>query len=222
MDERIAELQGLLDSAVHFLARVSSGLSEVGQLGLAEGETIERVGTAPPFSFPWPGKPERYSKATTWRIRGARGSVDVTVGHGRRRAWGRDRRRVVVFGPPALGVWTRYPSARFHRDGSGADVGCVRPDPSRPRRILRDGDALPHYENQTVARADELLGSIRTGASLASSWRTTRQSSDMVTTWRVSRIGCEGEGMDGLNRTDSCEHKVVVKIDGVPIEAYEC
>jgi hypothetical protein len=166
MGQRIAQLQNQLDAALEMLAGVRSGLSELAKLGPQDEATVERIGTAAPFSFPWPSEPEKYTRATIWRIRAERGSVDVTVGRTRRRAWGRNRRRVVVFGPAAQGVSTRYPWAEFTETDHG-QMSAIVPDPESPRRILRDGDALPpHYRGKTVARVDELFGSIRSGGSL--------------------------------------------------------
>jgi hypothetical protein len=165
VDERLPSFERHLDEAIGILRELRQELRDM-QSGKVDTSGFERVGPAKPFTFQWPATPERYSTATAWRVTDGSRAWSIVAGQARRRVWGRDRRRVVVFGPAGPRSSLLYPWAEFAETDS-KKMSAVVPDPDRPRRILREGDALPsYYEGKTVARADELFGSIANGASL--------------------------------------------------------
>jgi hypothetical protein len=165
MDERLQSFERHLDEAIQILRGLRQELADM-QPDKVDTSTVERVGPAKPFTFRWPAATERFSRSTAWRVTDGSRAWSVVVGHARRRVWGRNRRHVVVFGPAGPRSARLYPWAEFV-ETDAKTMSAVVPDPDRPRRILRDGDSLPsYYEGNSVARADELFGSIANGASL--------------------------------------------------------
>jgi hypothetical protein len=136
----------------------------------AGAETIEAIGPIEPFAFTWPANygSEDFTSGTAYRISSLVGGASVVVGWTTRRAWGRDRRRAVVFHRvrPGDGPGRWYPWTEFVETDTGR-FGASIPNPQRPRAILREGEPLPpRFTRQGVARADEVFDSIREGASL--------------------------------------------------------
>jgi hypothetical protein len=164
MSSEIERLQGRLDQAMAILTDVRSKLADLSRP--AEETAFERAGPARRFTFRWPNVRESYPEATAWTITSGSRAVEVKVGRTRRRAWDRNRRRWVVFGPAGPRSTAIYPWAEFVETDDG-QMSAVVPDPEHPRRILREGDPVPpRYRGERLARADELFGSIANGASL--------------------------------------------------------
>jgi hypothetical protein len=139
------------------------------QASTGTAEDVEALGPLGPFDFPWPAQygTEHFDSATAYRL----ASLDessVIVGWTRRLAWGRDRRRAVVFHRKNISDEPRqwYPLTEFVETDTGVFAAQV-PDPEQPRAILRDGQSLPRrFSGKVIARADEVFDSVRKGPSL--------------------------------------------------------
>jgi hypothetical protein len=131
---------------------------------------VEMLGSVGPFVFHWPADygSENFDSGTAYRLAVLDDQSSVIVGWTTRQAWGRDRRRAVVFHRMrALDDPRRwYPWTEFVETDSGG-YGASIPNPDRPRGILRDGAVLPaRFTGRTTARADEAFEPVRNGASL--------------------------------------------------------
>jgi hypothetical protein len=135
----------------------------------ADDDRPTRVRLLDPFDFRWPviGS-ERFENASVFEIPTATTSAQAVLGWTTRDAWGRSRRRAVVFGYSGTDSTPErwYPWTEFVETDDGR-FGATIPDPSRPRATLKDGDPLPTgFAGLSVERSDELFESIRKGPSL--------------------------------------------------------
>ncbi len=80
-----------------------------------------------------------------------------------RDAWGRIRKRVVIFGESgsSLYPWTEFVETDDERYAAGIS------DPAHPRALLKHGAAIPErFHAATVERTDQLFEGVRQGPSL--------------------------------------------------------
>lgn len=120
------------------------------------------------WEFRWPdGSVEQMDAGREYRLRSGERIVAARLGWTRRRAWGRDRRRWIVF--LALGrrrTGALYPAAEFVETDQGEAAASI-PDPAHPRALLTAGRQTPaRFDRATVRRADEVFGRIKRGPSL--------------------------------------------------------
>jgi hypothetical protein len=160
-------LHAAVDHIIDELATEQTVAAPAAQDG---SEPVEAIGPLEPFTFAWPANygSEDFSAATAFRLSTLVGEAAVIIGWTTRHAWNADRRRAVVFhrARPEDAPTKWYPWTEFVETDTGRFAASI-PSPQRPRAILRDGDPLPsRFSGQTVARSDEVFGSIREGASL--------------------------------------------------------
>lgn len=120
------------------------------------------------WEFRWPdGTVERIEAGREYQLRSGERTVEARLGWTTRRAWGRDRRRWIVFLAVARrGAGSFYPVAEFVETDHGEAAASI-PDPARPRALLTAGRQTPaRFAGATVRRADEVFGRIRRGPSL--------------------------------------------------------
>lgn len=161
-------LKGRLHEAIDQIIDELLGQEQASSAEAAED--VERIGSIKPFTYHWPADygSEDFASATAYRISTLPGDASAIVGWTTRNAWGRDRRRAVVFlrAQPEDGPGRWYPWTEFVETDTNRFAAPI-PNPQRPRAIMRDTSALPtRFTGKTVARADEVFNSIREGASL--------------------------------------------------------
>lgn len=125
----------------------------------------EPIGT---WDFRWPdGSIERFDAGREYELRDGEGTVKARLAWTTRWAWGRDRRRGVVFIEVGReGSRSHYPAAEFVQTDAG-DFASTIPNPKRPRSLLSDGQEVPdRYRDAVVRRADEVFPHIKRGPSL--------------------------------------------------------
>jgi hypothetical protein len=116
------------------------------------------------FSYRWPsGDDEEFTKARWYSVadqgREHRGLVAWTE----REAWGRMRKRAVIFGESGSSL---YPWTEFVETDDGRYAAGIS-DPAHPRALLKHGAAIPdRFSTATVERTDQLFHGIRQGPSL--------------------------------------------------------
>lgn len=119
------------------------------------------------WTFDWPDKSPEVFQGRDFAVRANGQPLDVRLGWTTRRAWGRDRRRAVVFVRPASSRATGYYPATEFVETDTDRVAATIPDPSRPRSLLKDGDALPsRFDDAIVERADAVFRTIDEGPTL--------------------------------------------------------
>ena len=148
------------------LSRTQNGASAA-----AAGEDdVQRVGSIEAFDYNWPADygTEHFDSGTLYKLSALTGEATAIVAWTVRNAWGRDRRRAVVFHrmrhDDQPGRW--YPWTEFVETDTGRYAASV-PNPDRPRAIARDVTRLPaRFTGRTVMRSDAVFDSIREGGSL--------------------------------------------------------
>jgi len=167
MASDIAELREELVSAIDgVLSRFAGGPSNAPtndrDLRIEAAEVLEGE-----WTYRWPQGTETYTAGRWYRISWADRSTRVLVGWCIRKAWGRDRGRVVIFGQFGPATSTMYyPWAEFVEADDGSYVADV-PDPKAPRSLLKDGADLPAaLDGLTVRRNDECFETVQNGPSL--------------------------------------------------------
>jgi hypothetical protein len=133
-------------------------------------EHVDRLGAVGSFIFHWPADygSEQFESGNAYRPASLSDQSSVIVGWTTRRAWGRDRRRAVVFHRMRAGDAPKrwYPWTEFVETDNGKFAASI-PNPDRPRAMLKEGADLPaRFIDRATARSDEVFDSIRDGASL--------------------------------------------------------
>lgn len=119
------------------------------------------------WTYNWPDKSPEEFDGRDYEVRSRERTLHVRLGWTVRRAWGRDRRRAVVFvGPAAPADPTYYPATEFVETDDGRFAAAI-PDPSHPRSLVKEGADLPSwFARAVVERADALFRSIGEGPTL--------------------------------------------------------
>lgn len=117
-----------------------------------------------PFSYRWPdGNDEKFTKARWYSLADQGREHRVLVAWTVREAWGRMRKRAVVFGESGSSL---YPWTEFVETDDGRYAAGIS-DPAHPRALLKHGAAIPgRFSAATVERTDQLFRRIRQGPSL--------------------------------------------------------
>jgi hypothetical protein len=120
------------------------------------------------WTYEWPDKQmEQFTSGRSYDLSGSEGSLRVRLARTVRRAWGRDRGRVIVF--QELGNTSRsfYPLVEFVETDDHGSFASPVPDPTRPRALLAEASKLPtRFERKNVVRADSVFRTIDKGPSL--------------------------------------------------------
>jgi hypothetical protein len=117
-----------------------------------------------PFPYRWPdGNDEEFTNSR-WYILADHGlERRVLVAWTEREAWGRMRKRAVIFGKSGSSL---YPWTEFVETDDGRFAAGIS-DPAHPRALLKHGAAIPDwFSTATVERTDQLFHGIRQGPSL--------------------------------------------------------
>jgi len=161
----VQQLRDQLHSAVdatidRFLAGTLAPAVMTGGLDVVPGVTFTG------WTYNWPDKSPEDFDGRDYEVRSIDLTIQVRLGWTVRRAWGRDRRRAVVFVRPAPGGPSYYPATEFVETDDGRFAATI-PDPSHPRSLLKDGGALPAgFAQAVVERSDALFHSIAEGPTL--------------------------------------------------------
>ena len=116
------------------------------------------------FDYRWPGGNDEAFSESQWHILADQGRQHrVLVAWTEREAWGRMRKRAVVFGESGSSL---YPWTEFVETDDGRYAAGIS-DPAHPRALLKHGAAIPdRFATATVERTDQLFHGIRQGPSL--------------------------------------------------------
>ena len=134
--------------------------------GKPVGDGIEVTATEDhgPFQYRWPGgDDEAFSRSRWYSLKDQGREHRVLVAWTDREAWGRMRKRAVVFGESgnSLYPWTEFVETDDERYAAGIS------DPGHPRALLKDGAPIPNwFGTATVERTDKLFDGVRQGPSL--------------------------------------------------------
>ncbi len=104
------------------------------------------------FDYHWPLGEEHYTNVKTgeWKEEGAE-SVNVQIGECIREAFGRDRKRIIVF-------FDEYPNAEFVEIDKPGYVCTLLPGNPKPKGHLWEGDPiLPEWNQFTIRKQSELI-----------------------------------------------------------------
>jgi hypothetical protein len=161
--ERLHEsVNSLLDEFVRDSAPPRSG-------GFGAAVVVEDDGRGDDFSYVWPsGVREEFELVRRYRVDDSVATRRVIVGWTDREAWGRLRRRAVVFfarnerDQPQR--W--YPLTQFVETDEYPTYAATIPDPDQPRALLREGDDVPETFRENAMPAESLFKSVRAGSSL--------------------------------------------------------
>jgi hypothetical protein len=125
---------------------------------------IRKAGEQPPFPHTWPdGNDEEFSNARSYTVVDQGREHRAVVGWTDREAWGRMRRRAVVFGVSGR---SRYPWTEFVETDDGRYAAEI-PDPDHPRAVLKEGAPVPDwFATAAIERTDQLFRGTRKGPSL--------------------------------------------------------
>jgi hypothetical protein len=161
-----------LHSAVDEIVDRMFGSPSEGPAAVADDEELlvvpgESFGS---WTYRWPDQVEEGFASGQWyevQSQSREPIVRVRLAWTTRKAWGRDRRRAIVF--QQLGAEesnTYYPLTEFVETDDGRFASPI-PNPERPRALLADGAQLPaRFRDAAVERADGVFGSIENGPSL--------------------------------------------------------
>jgi hypothetical protein len=131
---------------------------------------VEFEGDNGPWTYRWPGSGgvEKFYESRWYKLATSNGRRRVLVAWAVRSSWGKaDRRRAIVFLQQGDADSQRfYPWTEFVETDDGRYAAPLV-DPTRPRKMLADGEPLPHrFDGLTVERSDRLFDSIQDGPSL--------------------------------------------------------
>jgi len=161
-----AKLQRLVDQA---LDEWFAPLTEQYITPVKESVVITDHGPVGPFKHLWPsGDWESYHEGREYEVtRGGR-RVLMKSGIGTRPAFGRARRRIVIFQRQGSVLDQLYPLAEFvETDSDDGGVAALVPDPRSPRKFLKHGDSPPQWcAGRRVDRTDRLFRSVQNGPSM--------------------------------------------------------
>jgi hypothetical protein len=119
------------------------------------------------WRYHWPDKSSEDYVGRDYSVHAGGRMLTARLGWTTRRAWGRDRRRAVVF--IRIGDAERasfYPATEFVETDDGRYASTI-PDPARPRSLLKEGTELPaRFRDATVERVDAVFTPIEDGPSL--------------------------------------------------------
>lgn len=117
-----------------------------------------------PFQYRWPdGNDEQFTKSRWYTIVDDAREHRALVAWTDREAWGRMRRRAVVFGESGASL---YPWTEFVETDDGRYAAGIS-DPNHPRALLKHGAVIPDwFRTARVERTDQLFNGIRQGPSL--------------------------------------------------------
>jgi len=162
LEEMRRQLHTAVDEIVDRLSALPSAISETGQTNVVPGPAFEV------WRYKWPdGQVEEFTSGRWYHVGGPEGSIRLRLGWTTRKAWGRDRRRAIVFHEVGDGGLTWYPLAEFVETDDSGLLASPIPDPDRPRALLSNGAELPtRFRDATVVRADSVFRTIENGPSL--------------------------------------------------------
>jgi len=129
-----------------------------------EGVSVAAGADHGSFTYRWPSGGDEEFARSRWYVVADRGREHrVLVAWTDREAWGRMRKRAVVFGEAgsSLYPWTEFVETDDARYAAGVS------DPAHPRALLKHGAAVPdRFDAGTVERTDQLFHGVRQGPSL--------------------------------------------------------
>jgi hypothetical protein len=171
--DRATELHLFVDERLHTLtqelhSKIDAAFDVPATLDVASAgpRSIKPGRTEGKWSYVWPaGSAEHFESAHWYDVQTPSGSRELKLGWTNREAWGRDRRRAIVFVQSGRSL---YPLTEFVETDTGAYAAPI-PDPARPRAILTDLERLPAHlsrRSERVHRTDEAFDSVRNAPSL--------------------------------------------------------
>ena len=173
VDAMRADLHAALDQIIdQYLAAAHSEQEGPDHLPAptAERPVITKGADIGPWTYTWWGtgsEEEEYQPAREYQVITPSRTHRVVLGWTERPAWGRDRKRAVVFwqsGPPASRIF--YPWSEFVETDTGRYAAPI-PNPDQPRKILTHQEPLPpRFRGAEVERSDQLFDRIANGPSL--------------------------------------------------------
>lgn len=116
------------------------------------------------FTYRWPGGDDEAFTHSRWYVVADGGREHrALVAWTEREAWGRMRKRAVVFGQTGSSL---YPWTEFVETDDGRYAAGIS-DPAHPRALLKHGAEIPgRFDPATIERTDQLFHGIRQGPSL--------------------------------------------------------
>lgn len=126
-------------------------------------EVVEGEGH-PSFTYRWPsGNDEEFGNSRWYTVVDQGREHRVLMAWTDREAWGRMRKRAVVFGESGSSL---YPWTEFVETDDGRYAAGVA-DPNHPRALLKHGAVIPDWFGiANIERTDQLFNVIRQGPSL--------------------------------------------------------
>lgn len=150
--------------------------------------SVTHLRTEPLWTYRWPGGgAEDFAPVDRYRVHARAGRQEFLLGWTVRDAWGRARRRAIVF--VQIGR-SQYPLTEFVETDTG-EYAALIPDPARRRAVLSNASRAPAHVMRSPERArrtDDVFEPVRLAPSLryVVNGGMSMRCSNMATGWACS------------------------------------